>query len=125
MTKIAPALTPDAWAKIHKWKNHGQFAVITIEGGNSELLGMYDADESGAGPEFDEQEVRTAVAAIAALNDSLPDSDPRKITRAHVAAIRHELDEEWDGIRDDASFPHVALLRQLADALESYLPPET
>lgn len=68
--------------------------------------------------------------AIAALNFSLPDSDPRKITRTTIDAIREgAFDVEYERGRGLIKSPQEAsdeLAKQLfsiADALESYLPP--
>jgi hypothetical protein len=54
---------------------------------------------------------RRIPASIAILNDALPDSDPRKITRERVDLLA-EIAKEYP------------LLQPLADALASYLPPE-
>jgi hypothetical protein len=70
------------------------------------------------------------VQAIALANAALPDDDPRKITREWVIDIRDIADSlageiaEWvgDSPRTEAQ---IARLRGYADALESYLPPET
>lgn len=70
---------------------------------------------------------------IALANAALPDSDPRKITRERIAAIRARTDTEpcrldhhgycqAHGL-DPEPCP-VPVLRLFAAALESYLPPE-
>ena len=51
-------------------------------------------------------------ALIALANAALLDDDPRKLRRDHVDALRSAADGKID----------VALLRDLADAIESYLP---
>ena len=60
---------------------------------------------------------------IAVANNDLEDSDPRKITRHSVWIIRKLADDMYDLMHPGAlGFQREA--RQLADALESYLPPE-
>jgi hypothetical protein len=64
-------------------------------------------------------------AVIAACNDELPDSDPRKITREMIEALRSAASFVPDFYAADANGDNiVALCHSLADALESYLPPE-
>jgi hypothetical protein len=59
----------------------------------------------------------TAVIAIA--NHALPDSDPRKITRERVTAVRDFL----NGVDEDSRFDDVReVAAAFANALESYLP---
>lgn len=73
-------------------------------------LDLYDdfvSDRPGSGPRI-----------IAAINDDLPDDDSRKITREWVIELR----------RVAQAFPSLGELREIAamaDALESYLPPES
>jgi hypothetical protein len=67
-----------------------------------------------------------SVQAVAVSNHLLPDSDPRKITRAWAEAIRqaaHDI-EDADVMVTEVPPAHAPILRSLADALESYLPPE-
>ena len=56
-------------------------------------------------------------ALIAMANAALSDEDPRKLTRAHLDALRAATDEKNGG-----SSENTECLRQLANALESYLP---
>jgi hypothetical protein len=59
--------------------------------------------------------------AIALLNDALPDSDPRKITREMV----NDLRDVAIGVQGACGSPEKdAQLLRYVDALESYLPPE-
>ena len=71
---------------------------------------------------------------IALANAALSDDDPRKITREWVAELRttaSEIDVQlrnphWRMADDRSLAVHRArTLRTMADALESYLPPET
>lgn len=59
---------------------------------------------------------------IALANDLLPDTDPRKITRAKVETLRHMIgaDESWTGT-SEADFASAV---EFLDALASLLPPE-
>ena len=59
-------------------------------------------------------------ACIALANAALPDDD-RKITRGHIAALRNATVRDVIG---DEDREQTNILRNLADALESYLPPE-
>lgn len=52
---------------------------------------------------------------IAQLNDSLVDSDPRKLTRAHVDALRHVARAGLSEV--------TRTVLSVADILDSYLPP--
>lgn len=54
-------------------------------------------------------------ALIALANAALPDEDPRKLRREHVEVLRSAPDGPGD----------VSPLFELADAIESFLPPET
>lgn len=61
---------------------------------------------------------------IAVVNDALPDSDPRKITREKLGWIRSAIESivaEWGEAKLDAV--RNGDLQAFADALESYLPP--
>lgn len=100
--KIDPALTPEEWTEMR---------------GAGDLIGR---------PYYYSGIVqRSAIAGmpemgIALLNDLLPDDDRRKITRAWVEALRAVTQHNPD------TLPGYGVpLRQLADALESYLPPES
>jgi hypothetical protein len=98
---IEPALSAEAWAD--------------VEAGN----GIPYAYGSSILDELLMLEGRDIPAAIAYLNHELPDSDPRKITRQMVDRIR--------GAADALSIQYSAMdvaLTTIADALESYLPPD-
>ena len=111
--KIEPALTPKAWASIDRGDD------LPYGYGSSVL------DDLSV---LDEEDIR---AAIAYLNDRLPDADPRKITRQKIDALRRMIaqsdyiPESDEGISDaDGQWPTISLAESFADALESYLPPE-
>lgn len=67
-------------------------------------------------------------ALLAICNAALPADDPRKITREWVVALRAEAErgEYAERVGDNAGFSAIdpSLARQIAAALESYLPPE-
>ena len=110
--RIEPALTPEEWRTAKLWLA-GKMIGGKVRG--SVVLDLPD---------------KHTPAALALANAALPDTDPRKITREWVADIRERADDlageiaEWvgDSPRTEAQ---IARLRRIADALESYLPPET
>jgi hypothetical protein len=83
-SEIEPAFTPEEWKDL--------------------------PDSYGLCVEWDGNEAKI----IALANDSLPDSDPRKITRK-------TLDSIWG---EDGGWVPVEYTRKIAAALKSYLPPE-
>jgi hypothetical protein len=111
---IPPALTPNEWANITKL--------------TADALRRY-VDLS--------QEVGRPHAAIAILNDELHDEDPRKLAREHVALLRSVAEHfattipELRSGASDTTVAEVAALSEqysqlleLADVIESYLPPD-
>ena len=64
-----------------------------------------------------------AHAAMAVANDALSDDDPRKITREKIEMIRAAANSVADEVVEGSH--RVTDLRAFADALESYLPPES
>jgi hypothetical protein len=102
--RIEPALSAEEWARgipgVFGWDDGSVF----IDWREPEPL---------EGPHVDRPH-----AIIAALNAALPDSDPRKITRALVRRLRETAYTAADG------YSGPTWLADLADALESYLPPE-
>lgn len=113
--KIKAALSPEQWAWIdaaEPWSREERLRSIihlctSDEHGNAESFG------SDAAPEI-----------IAAANSLLPDSDLRKITREWVERLR-----KWADDADAATYDRLQLdpaeAREMAVALESYLPPES
>lgn len=100
--KIEPALTPQEWREL---------ARPAYAPGKDARIGF-------TGILYPKR----PLAVIAALNDALPDNDPRKITREWVTRLRKWAADceaqygPWQLDPDEA--------RAMADALESYLPPE-
>lgn len=104
--KIEPALTPEEWAKVVAEHTETPFSAPTS---------IY-YDLIGGNPD--------GCAEIIALNNFvLPHDDPRKITREKLKVMRAAA----DSIKDEFGIGHddeYSTLYSLADALESYLPPE-
>jgi hypothetical protein len=98
--RIEPALTAEEWASIQAGNGIPYMTRCSVV---DDLRGLDDGDTH---------------AAIAYANHLLPDSDPRKITRERIAAMRNTVTNlslvDPDGEVVDA----------FADALASYLPPE-
>ena len=109
--KIQPALSAIEWeeAKAHaRMFGEGSFRLAEAHVGDS--------------PE--------ACAYLIALNNAeLPESDPRKITRGWVVALRAEAERgrRAESRGDDAGFSAIDpdTADHIANALESYLPPES
>jgi hypothetical protein len=60
-------------------------------------------------------------AVIALANAELNDADPRKLLRAHVKLLRRVADDHDSDSEAGQTVPQ--LLRDLADLIDSYLPP--
>lgn len=107
MSNIAPALSKKDWAEVLFTPGH----IDTPSYRNS----MVD--------DLDRMPDEDIPAAIAYLNARLKDDDPRKITREWVEAIRNAV----VGTDIGAPWPEFSrrmdFLKQMADALSSYLPP--
>lgn len=119
--KIEPALTPDEWTGLETW-------IPTASPGKQRYL---YASFSAAGIQFREPgqwtfltTARDLSKLIAAANAALPHSDPRKITRERMAAVRAALAQQHVDLTDDHfTSDETRVLAQVLDALESYLPP--
>ena len=105
--RIEPALTPEEWA------NKGYPAID----------GYFDFEncvvDTGGG--WGGEPGRFIPGLIALANAALPDDDKRKFRREHIAALRNATVRDVIG---DEDREQTSILRNLADALESYLPPE-
>jgi hypothetical protein len=122
--KIEPALTAGQWGPMPP-----RVANYTLSNGAIVHLGPR---EIGIQDNWGEAAAAPLAAVIALANHALPDSDPRKITRTQINALRFAavaLREKGEkmlaagispGIEDEQAFT----VDKLADALESYLPPE-
>lgn len=110
--KIEPALSAGEWTR----------AEIDDDGSALRIVDGRLVNEAWGQP------VDRPAAVIALANAALSDSDPRKITREWVKALRDEAEraEYTERVQDNAGYSAIepTLARQIADALESYLPPE-
>lgn len=100
--KIEPALSAEEWAKA-KADGIGDTRNWTHDKDGTVTFGVAAA--------FEPYREDFAGALIALLNNSLPASDPRKITREKLRLIGRRM-----GLHDDEE-------KEFLDALESYLPP--
>jgi hypothetical protein len=97
--RIEPALTRDEWTKV--------------------LEDITDAALHLGWAEAEVQWLTTERAGLLALtNHLLPDSDPRKIRRRHVVALRSVLHQNPDKLPG-----YGEPLQQLCEALDAILPP--
>lgn len=109
---IEPALTAEEWES--RQFDLGESRCSEVDWRHRHfMIRLHDCGESDTQTHYLIQ--CEAAKMIAAMNDHLPDSDPRKITREQVFALRYASE-----YGDSADFPE---LKRLADALESYLPP--
>lgn len=120
--KLEPALTAQEWAakcvegrEASSVLEDDSLPGVRIEDGVLKL-DTWDPGVAGEVPP------ERAAAVIALLNDTLRADDPRKITRERVRLLR-ALTTDMRTIDLTPAQLDVEL-RALADALESYLPPE-
>lgn len=99
--KIKPALTPKEWQAVD---------VTDVRGWDDGSIYV------GRSNDGDWNVSKKPHALIAILNAALLDSDPRKFTREWVNELREGT---------NAVGVNTALLHHIADALESYLPPDS
>jgi hypothetical protein len=103
-------LTPDEWARLAPGDFYGS-------GDGGVYVGAHTGGDMEVGHRYH--------ALVALANAALPDTDPRKITRARVDALRdvaREIDAENKSMITSLGWADDFLLA-LADSLESYLPP--
>jgi hypothetical protein len=112
--KIEPALSAEDWKY--------PIAEITVDHGSARET-LKPADFA--------RNVKELPILIALANAALPSSDPRKFTREWVSTLRTVADA-LEVLAKESEAPAVGVerfmaasyLREQADALESYLPPE-
>jgi hypothetical protein len=114
---IQSALTDDEWERriidrIHGIDHSGPYACSGVAKGNPSL----SVDASDWTPD-------ALPALIALANATLPDADPRKITRRHTSVLRKAIGVMWSS-ENPNDRPTAVELDRLADVLESYLPPK-
>lgn len=120
--RIEPALDAEEWESKVARRGAGYPSFIAMPEPGLTVVGAASAYEH-------EQSVEVVTGAIPALialaNAALPDDDPRKITRSTVnelRAVAAQLPTMGAGPNgEDIPDPDLS---HLADALESYLPPE-
>lgn len=121
-TMVWPALRPEDWQGLDR----GRPVHCTGVDGDQFIGFAHHRDAEGEGVLIDGGswtasifEAENVRRLIAIANAALPDDDPRKITRARVEALRSVCRHNPD------TLPGYGVpLRELADALASYLPPE-
>jgi hypothetical protein len=96
----------------HEWRN-GQ-STLRDTGVVLSLAGELGLLIEGAQHITIGRNVARLTALIAVANAAMSDEEPRKFKRAHVEALRTAA--------DNADAPSAAMLRELANAIESYLP---
>jgi hypothetical protein len=139
---IPPALSASEWNVLEAKRRNGELEISVAKYGD-ELAKLYVWDsqvDPGASTQVDDA---NDVAAVIALSNELLRrfDDPRAFTREHVELLRdlaNRIGEESISYRVEASDPEklgisaadlapdfrqIDLLNDLADALESYLPP--
>lgn len=120
-----PALTAQEWAA----QNDGEAEPFAVRG-SYEISREHHNDGLRLNGEW--VPATTLPALIAFANAALSDSDPRKITRDWLRTLRSEakyvgsggLESEYEDEPYRSMGQREAALRAIADALESYLPPE-
>lgn len=116
--KIEPALTREQWDQEpneygQTFWNFGDVHVSHFDVDGGDIAVNYD----GAVYDSGRQLLGAARhAVIALINDSLPDDDPRKITREKIEGLRTELSSENNFADKSDGWAFL-------DALESYLAP--
>lgn len=118
---IEPALKAEEWdAEIRNTMPGRDESVFLARSGTVTHIGIRSQDTWRGEPYTGAIHAsRSALAAVIALaNAALPNSDPRKITREKVDALRLTLLNEGSAFGTGRR-----LVQQLADALESYLRP--
>jgi hypothetical protein len=102
--KVEPALTPE------QWRQRGTDVAYLAHDGVWIYPGSPEVLVSG----------RDIPALVALANAALPHGHPGKLTRTHVNWLR----EEADVLKRNGAGAGALMATEIADALESYLPPE-
>lgn len=122
--RIEPALTAEEWREKVAWMDPYRVGVSVGITPN----GVVEIDDDDYYSGFTRTMSRPA-ALIALANAALPDSDPRKITLGTVLELRRWAEFVAIGMKD-SGYKHEVVqanfdqMRDFADALSSYLPPE-
>lgn len=131
--KIESALTAEEW-KERRVRFVGLPELVLHDDGDGMELVVYAGDCIWEKLKFNQAPAIDLPSLIALANAALPDSDPRKITREDVEVLRSAAEDlehaceygrwcRWC-IDHSLGLANRVRLKRLADALESYLPPE-
>lgn len=114
---IEPALSVDEWAD--RSVRLGRYWWDGTMSGDDGCVAV----TSGTDPQESPRPIsgRCLPALIALANAALPDTDPRKIRRGWIIWLQ----EEADVLKRNGAGAGALMAREIADALASYLPPET
>lgn len=111
--RIEPALSAEEW-------NHGGDALMWRDG----AFVFLESDAGGMRNHRTRLGEDDLPRVIALANAALSDSDPRKITRGDIGAIRASLSQQhFDSTDDQYMTPETRTFARVLAALESYLPP--
>ena len=119
--RIKPALTAEEWrGRIippdHPFPRYGEANYPDADGMPYIFYGEFGVSAEGYFCGVNPAQ------AIALANAALPDDDKRKLRREHIAALRNATVRDVIG---DEDREQTNTLRNLADALDSYLPRRT
>lgn len=126
-TTIKPALSAEEWADVQSY----QTGCTVFRGGvSASPLDMGKRVRLGGGDDDGCIEIGKVEApfVIALANAALPDDDPRKITPALVEYLRtaaHDAEARHDESGEMSDYEEQQQLLAWAEAISSYLPPES
>lgn len=116
---IPPALSEKEWGDLFAYDRRTTIMIMGADSDKREL------SLAGGGHNVRISDADDLAALVALANEMLRRfDDPRAILRGHVTLLREVADayeHDTAGLDDDRS----ARVHEFADALESYLPPET
>ena len=112
---MKPAVTREQWAQFFGEGGYTPLYATVVQRNHD---GTFIVFPEGEGATFAPHELP---GLIALANAALPDDDKRKFRREHIAALR---DATLRDVIGDEDTERTGVLRTLARALESYLPPE-
>lgn len=123
--KIEPALTAAEWAgfsHVYPQKHLGH-TTLDLTGGHLLIEQLRGGNRVNRAATYITAELQpgTLSSVIALANAGLPGTDPRKITRELVNALRAVSGR----LGRSSTAAEVQMVERFADALASYLPPET
>jgi hypothetical protein len=113
---IPRALTDAQWFDSRYWFTNGDVEFLIRGEGAYHSLRI---QSKKAGVQYSTGDVNDLAALIALANAAMNDDDPRKIRPSWITALRHAADA-----LTNVSFDSTVELHEIADALESLLPPD-